>query len=345
MDAKQLKPYTFWIVCGVIVVIELGLVLFWPITDENGKTPEEVKTQLDTDFKKLTDLHTRAGNTPTGVFDAENPKDIKRLTEEYLLTPKWKGVLQPHVDKYNQQLGAIRKDLATRSSILHEPVADSGDLFAWYNAYVGKTKEVMIALRNAKALIVDETNKEDTDFENGSRIRAQVGFFTKVEMTPPASEHPVLTARFRVLQKISDALIASGSTALPNPAVKTGREADLETKRPASFAAAGVEWKRSGDPTKTLSAPFSDVADAHELVLTLEGSTSALVSAEAAIEAISDPVMIVVGGALTARGEKPAGVRKNVADEPMILKLTITVLDFTRILTAANEPTAGGTAQ
>lgn len=342
MDAKQLKPYSFWIVCGVIVVIELGLILFWPITDENGKTPEEVKIQLDNDFKKLTDLHTRAGNTPTGVFDAENPNDIKRLTEEYLLTPKWKGVLQPHVDKYNQQLGAIRKDLATRSSILHEPVADSGDLFAWYNAYIGKTKEVMIALRNAKALIIDEANKDDTDFENGSRIRGQVGFFTKVEMTPPVTEHPVLTARFRIMQKITEALIASGSSSLPNPAVKTGREADLETKRPAFIT--GVEWRRSGDPNKTLSAPFSDIADAHELSLSLEGTTSALVSAEAAIEAISDPVMIVVGGTLLDRDEKPAGVRKNVADEPMLLKLTITVLDFTRILTAANEATAEGTA-
>jgi hypothetical protein len=185
------------------------------------------------------------------------------------------------------------------------------------------------------------------DFENGSKIRAQVGFFTKVEMTPPATDHPGLTARFRIMQKIADAVIASGSTSLPNPAVKSGREADLETKRPAFIT--GVEWKQhSGDPSKTLSAPFSDVADAHEVVLSLEGTTSALVSTEAAIEAISDPVMIVAGGTLSWRGEKSAGVRKNVADELMTLKLTITVLDFTRILTAANEPTApaaGGTTK
>jgi hypothetical protein len=255
-------------------------------------------------------------------------------------------VLQPHVDKYYQQLAAIRKDLAARSSILHEPLADSGDLFAWYNAYVGKTKEVMISLRNAKALIVDESNREDTDFENGSKVRERVGFYTKVEMTPPATEHAGLTAHFRIMQKIADAVIASASTSLPNPAVKTGREAELESKRPAYIT--GVEWKRSGDPSKTLSAPFSDVAEAHELSLSLEGTTSVLVSAEAAIEAISDPVMIVVGGTLASRGEKSAGVRKGVADEPMTLKLTITVLDFTRILTAANEPTApiaGGTAK
>ena len=344
MDAKQLKPYTFWIVCGVIVLIELGLILFWPITDENGKSPEDVKRQLDTDYKKLNDLYTRAGKAPAGVFDAEKPEDIKRLTDEYLLTPKWKGVLQPHVDKYEQQLKAIRKDLSARSTILHEPIADSGDLFAWYNAYVGKTKEVMLALRNAKALVIDESKKEDTDFENGANIRAQVGFYTKVERTPEANEHPSLTARFRIMQKISEALIASGSNAVPNPAVKTGRESDLEAKRPAHIT--GVEWKRAGsDSGKSLSEPFSDAADANEVTIALEGNVSALVAAEAAIEAISDPVMIVVGGTLSARGEKPAGVRKGVADEPMTLRLTIVVLDFTRILTVANETPAGGTSK
>jgi hypothetical protein len=344
MDAKQIKPYTFWIVCGVIIVIELGLIAFWPIADEQDRTPQDVKNQLDSDFKKLDDLHKRASKTPTGVFDAENPDDIKRLTKDYLLTPKWKGVLQPHVDKYKEQLTAIRKDLSTRSAILREPVADSGDLFAWYNAYVGKTKEVMLALRNGKALIIDETRKEDNDFENGAAIRTQVGFFTKVERTPEASEHPVLTARFRIMQKISEALLSSPANSLPNPAVKTGRESELEEKRPAHIVAA--EWKRSGDPSKVLSGPIAEIADAHELTLKLQGSTSALVAAEAAIEAVSQPVMIVAGGKLSARGSLTAGARKGLIDEPMILELTIAVIDFSRIQTAVStEAVAGGTTK
>jgi hypothetical protein len=342
MDAKQIKPYTFWIVCGVIVVIELGLIAFWPIADENGRTPEEVKSQLDSDFQKLEDLHKRAGNTPTGVFDAENPDDIKRLTKDYLLTPKWKSVLQPHVDKYNQQLAAIRTDLGNRSSILREPVADSGDLFAWYNAYVGKTKEVMIALRNGKALIVDETKREETDFENGTQIRERVGFYTKIEKTPEASEHPKLTARFRIMQRISTALLAAGSNSLPNPAVKTGQETELEDKRPAHIT--GVEWK-STEPSKALSGTVAEIADAHELTLSLSGTASALIAAEAAIEAISDPVMIVAGGTLSARGSQPVGARKGQSDEPMNLRLAIVVIDFNRIQTAAPEAVAGGSTK
>lgn len=343
MDAKQIKPYTFWIVCGAIVVIELGLLAFWPIADENGQTPEEVKSKLDADFKKLEDLHKRAGNTPTGVFDAENPDDIKRLTKDYLLTPKWKGVLQPHVDKYNQQLVAIRKDLATRSTILRDPVASSSDRNSWYDAYVVKTKEVMIALRNGKALIVDETKKEETDFDYGTEIRNRAGFYTKTDKIPEANEHPLLTARLRIMQKISEALLSAGSNSLPNPAVKTDREADLDTKRPAHIT--GVEWKLSTEPSKALSGTIADIADAYEVTLSLSGTTSSLVAAEAAIEAISSPVMIVTGGTLSARGNLPVGVRKGVSDEPMNLKLTIAVIDFIRIQTAAPEAVAGGTPQ
>ena len=147
MDAKKLKPYTFWIVSGVVVVIELGLLAFWPIEDESGATPEVVKQKLDTEFKKLQSLHKRADHAPSGVYDAEKPEDIKRLTEEYLLTPQWKGVLQPHVDKYNQQLTAIKKNLDGRSAVLHESIAESSDLFAWYTAYSKKTKDVMLALQ------------------------------------------------------------------------------------------------------------------------------------------------------------------------------------------------------
>jgi hypothetical protein len=344
VDAKQIKPYTFWIVCGVIVMIELGLIAFWPITNEAGESPEEVKSKLDQDFVKLKDLYDRAGREPKGVFDAENPDDIENLTKNYLLTPKWKGVLQPHVDKYNLQLTSIRKDLAARSAVLHAPIADSGDLFSWYTAYAGKTKEIMLSLRNAGALVVEAGNQEDSDFENGSRIRTQVGFFTKGERTPEAAQHPLLTTRFRIIEKLAQAIMAQGATAIPNPVVKTGREADLETKRPAQIK--GMDWKQTGEADKALSGPIAEYASAYELLVTLEGTTSVLVATQAAIEHISEPVMIVTGGTLGARGNVAAGARKHTADEPMNLRLTIVVVDFSRIVnTASTEEVAGGTAK
>lgn len=329
MDAKQLKPYTFWIVCGVIVLIELGLFGFYQIENEDGYTPERVKDKLDDDYKKLENLYERAGREPKGVFDAEDQKDIDNLTKLYLLTPRWKDVLQPHVDKYNSQLAALKKDLTTRSAILHEPIADSGDLFSWYTTYAGKTKEILIKLRNAKCLDIKPDSAEDNDFENGSNIRTRVGFFTKGEQTPAASQHPLLTTRFRIMEKLTAAIMQNGSNSLDNPVVKTTKNDELANKKNAIITA--VEWKQVSDHKDTLQNDVGQYAGSYELTITLEGSTSTLVATEAAIERIAEPVFVVVGGALAARGALPAGQRKGVADENMKLRLTIAVIDFTKI--------------
>ena len=124
----------------------------------------------------------------------------------------------------------------------------------------------MNALRNGKALIVDENKKEENDFENNAEIRNRVGFYTKVEKTPEANEHPKLTARFRIMQKISEALLAAGSNSLANPAVKTERESALDEKRPAYITSA--EWKGS-EANKALSGAIAETADAHELTGTV----------------------------------------------------------------------------
>ena len=340
MNAKQIKPYTFWIVAGVIVLVELGLLGLYAPTDADGRTPEQVKGALDEDFKKLQDLYDRAGREPKGVYDPENPTDIANLTTQYLLTPRWKGVLQPLVDKYEAQLGDVRKDLAERSAPLHLPVAESGDLFAWYGAYTGKTKEVLLKLRNAKALarLADE-KPEDLDLENSQRARRRAGFFTKDTKTPEVGEHALLTTRFRIMEALSEAVIGGKAKAVTSAVVKTGRDGDLAAS--ASAAIADVEWKQLGDPDKALGGGLETQATPYELVLTLEGSASALLAATSAIERISQPVTVVIGGSLGGRQLNQGnssylpGERKMAANETMVAKLNVVVLDFTKITKAA----------
>jgi hypothetical protein len=343
VDVKQLMHYKFWIACGAIIVIELGIILFYPLTSDQGETPEEVKTKLDQNYKKLEDLYERAGREPKGVFDAEDAKDIDNLTKLYLLTPRWKNVLQPHVDKYNQQLTSIKQDLLSRSKILHEPIADSGDLFSWYTTYAGKTKEVLIALRNAHAIVVELDNREDNDFENGTKVRERVGFFTKGEKTPEANEHAQLTTRFRIGEKICQAIIKSGSSTIPNSVVKVGREAELESKKTAVITA--FEWKQTSDPNEALTNDVGHIAGAYECTVTLEGSVSTLIATEAAIEQIVEPVMVVVGSNLSARGPQPAGIRKNVSDEPMVMRMTIAVIDFTKVASTSLSSSSSSTGE
>jgi hypothetical protein len=332
MEAKQLMQYKFWLACGLVVLIELGLILFLSPTNENGQTPVAVKDKLDSDYKKLEDLYQRAGREPKEVFDVEDPKDIDKLTKLYLLTPQWKKVMQPHVDQYNKQLEAIKQDLVTRSKILHEPIADSGDLYAWYTQYENMTKGSLINMRNAGAIVIDPETKEDNDFEKGAAIRARVGFFTKGEEVTPKEEHPQLTTRFRIIEKLSQAIMKGRSSSVVNPIIKGGKGPEFSSEKCAAIT--GVEWKENNKPEESLTNEVGRYANAYELTISLAGSASTLIAAEGEIEAIAEPVMVVVGSTLKARGSLAAGMRKNVTDEPMTMRMTLAVIDFTKINTA-----------
>ena len=224
--------------------------------------------------------------------------------------------------------------------MLHQPVAESGDLFAWYGAYTGKTKEVLLKLRNAKALakLADE-KPEDLDLENSHRARKRAGFFTKDTKTPEASEHALLTTRFHIMEVVSEAVMGARAKVVASAVVKTVRDADLAA--PASAAIADVEWKQLGDPDKALGGGLETQATPYELVLTLEGSASALLAATSAIERIVQPVTVVIGGSLGGRqinqanGTYVPGERKAAANETMVAKLNVVVLDFTKITKAA----------
>ena len=100
------------------------------------------------EFKNLENLNTRANaGDPQGRFDPEVPLDIKNLTDKYLITERWKAVLVPIVQKYNQQLDQVHQDLIGRSAILHSPITDSEDPSTWYTAYESKTREILTALK------------------------------------------------------------------------------------------------------------------------------------------------------------------------------------------------------
>ena len=141
---SQLKPFLFWIVIGAILVLELAYwLLSIPAIDVVGNkaTAMAAKSALDIEHKHLVELDRRSkNNSPLGVFDAEKEFDIRRLTNDYLITPAWKDMLEPHVRRYDEQLRAIKEHLAERSKILHNPIASSNDRFGWYTAYQNLTE-------------------------------------------------------------------------------------------------------------------------------------------------------------------------------------------------------------
>jgi hypothetical protein len=353
---NQIKPYLFWIVSGVaLVVILIGAVLFAPTGEIGGKSmnASEVKSQLDSKIAKFKDLHKRAQKgDPQGIWDPVLDDDIRQLTNDYLLTPRWAEQINPNVDDYSKQLGAIRTNLVTRSKVLHEDITKSSDRLAWYTAYQEQSGAFVTQLRDAGCLVLPATPRSgraaaprfgvpaagggattggDSDPLNpstGAKIREIVGLFTSSGDLPPATDHPLLTTRFRIVQAIGRVVMASGVETRPNPVVKN----EKPSIRPAAIVK--LEWSRGEDPLVGVTASYATYI---RLTMTMSGTESALLAALAGLESLEKPVAIVVSSTLSRQERLAAGARKVMDDqgEPYSavadMAVDVVILDYTEM--------------
>jgi hypothetical protein len=328
---NHIRTYSFWYGCLLALLLELAVAAFWSVTTDDGATPETVKQDLDANYTRLKDLDRRASTgttplgTPPGSFNAETPRDIANLTDKYLITGKWERVLAPLVDKYLGQLHAIKDDLAQRSQVLHQPVSDDDERGAWYAAYVAASKSLLTSLEHAKAIAIPEDARpEDLDLESGARLRSEAGLYTMAGTNPDPSQHPLLTTRLRIAERIAGLLIDQHRPLAPNPVID-GHGPAIDQHAVLD----GIEWR--ADTSHALSGPIASYALPTELTLTMHGPLSSLLAVESALERLAEPVTIVVGGGLAVQSTFAPGERKDVAFEPVSCTLTILVLDFSPI--------------
>jgi hypothetical protein len=353
---SKLKPYLFWIVCGVIILVELGVLLGISPTGKDGqRTPEAVKTDLDAKNKDLEALYLKAkAGSPAGrEFDAEKDSDIKDLTSNWLATAAWKPVLETHLADYTSQLVKIRDYLVGRSQQLHKPISTSTVKFDWYSEYETETAALLQKLYDNQCLLLKPTATPGVgvgagappgarppadagaaggsggtteggdavepapDFKKAAAARTTAGFLTTTQY-PDAERHPELTTQFRVMELVASALVDAKATNEVSPV------APNKTTFEAHAQLAGTAWKDANDEAITVQ-------------LTLQGPISAVLAAEAALEENKDdalPIKVVTGVVLS-RKTFASGERRDITSEPVILKITLSVLDFSRL---ANEP-------
>lgn len=354
-----MKPQqVFWIASGSVVAIELLVwVLALPDVDIIGQAlpAREAKAALDQEYRHLQELDRRGQNkSPIGIFDAERPEDIARLTGEYLITPPWKDALRPHVANYDRQLADIRGFLTKRSQPLHKPVADSADKLGWYTAYQNASEVQLKRLAAAGALVLPAVQAKEggaavpPDLAIDKDIRAIAGFYTKGNEFPSAEEHPRLTVQLRIMERLIDAVLEAKAANSVN--VVAGGLASS----PMVAAFSGVRWGagEGGEPGKEssvgLDASTNALAQAHRLTIDLSGPVSVLLAAQAALERSADlerPVVIVTGSELSRRESFAAGDRKDVPTELARLRLRLVVLDFTAPSTSASPAPAAAAAE
>ena len=365
---NQIKPYLFWVVIGLILFVELAWwTLSIPDIDVVGNKAEaqQAKKTLDDEYKHLEQLDKRAkSGSPTGVFDAEKEADIRNLTDNYLITPEWKKVLDPHVKRYEEQLIAVKKHLAARSVSLRKPIAESTDKFAWYTAYQNASEAQLKLLYEANAIVLPTTastsraaapggtppgapaggipggvpptaggttptattDSTGPDFSTDASLRAIAGFFTKGADLPDPTQHEQLSRQFRTLERIIAVVAGTSAADLANPLA--GVE-DQPTAGRSSIA--GVTWATDAAST-VIGGEAGGYATGWTLTLTLHGAMSAIMSTMAALEhphEATSPLMDVVSVDISRKPTFVAGERKDVGSELVVARITLLVLDFT----------------
>lgn len=166
----KVKPYLFYIVCGVILVIELVVVLlFAPSHPEApGDTVADTKRHADQAYEqKLTKetpplgLLRRAEKTlsfnnlaiPENPRRPEDPEHVSEILDNYIIHASWNDHFRKVVADYEQQLRGIRKDLLDRSEPLGEPIATSTDPGQWYQAYLEQSVKLLAQALEYEVLV------------------------------------------------------------------------------------------------------------------------------------------------------------------------------------------------
>jgi hypothetical protein len=336
---SKLKPYLFWIVCGVITLVELVLLLFIGPHGKGDAEPSAVKSDLDAKNKDLEALYQKAKKgAPTKTYDTENDDDIKDLTTNWLPTPAWKGALDPHLVEYTSQTGKIRDYLVSRSQQLHKPISSEHGKFEWYSQYETATAELLQKLYVNQCLLLPKVANTtagapngaqpaggnapaaeaaaDTDaapdFKKAVSARTVGGFLTTTQY-PDSDRFEELTTQFRVMELVASALIEAKGTNEQSPiSVLKPDEAHAQLSATA--------WKDANEEAVTVQ-------------LTLTGPLSSVLAAEAALEENREdtlPVKLVTGVSL-ARKQFLSGDRKDISSEPVVLRVTLAVLDFSKM--------------
>jgi hypothetical protein len=357
---KKIRPYIFWIVCGVLILAELVLIfVFTPTSADGQRSPEQVKTALDDANKELDKLYKQAQKgSPAGrEFDAENQTDIKLLTTEWLATPAWKPVLDEHLDQYRAQMGDIRQYLVKRSAPLHEQMSTVRSGRDWYDAYEEKTAKLLKELYDEHCLVMDARSASAAPGAGAPTGGAPTSPASPTGPTAPTGgasaptgggdqsdaapdfREKALRSRagfFTTTQTPDTELIPKYE--LHYNLMRLVRDALIGSKGVNDVSPAVRNRQPQEERARLLSADNAEslAPDDKSVVMHLkfQGPISALLAVQAALEENRDaaqPIKAVIGCTLARKSNMAEGERRDATSEPAVLAVTFVVLDFQKM--------------
>jgi hypothetical protein len=324
---NKIRPYLFWIVCGVIVLAEVivGLIV---VPMDGERTPTEVKAALDAESGSLQSLHQRARKgEPTREFDPRSDVDIKELTEEYIITPQWTNTVNACVSGYERMLADIKAYLIECSAPLADKIMDTPDKNVWMDKYGEFADKLVKSIKGARVIVAaDDTQTLDA-----------LGLFdVKSGGVPQPSQHKDLTAQFRIVDQIAQIVMKTRGKAIANPVASDKPEPEEAAAEAGLATIVRIGW--TPNTAENLDGQIAPYAVHYHLTLRLTGSEPVLMAILSEIDSIAAPVY-VVSGATMSQASVAVGAKRTVI--PIDLTVDISVIDFNKAAEPAPE-SAGG---
>ncbi len=331
---EQIKPYLFWIVCGVLLVVELAIIAMVEpgVESKPGVGPADAKQQAESAYRSRIqgDLLERANNViEIGGVPSPLERSTERINEvldNYIITDEWQTILKGAIAEHHKQLKDIKIGLVSRSRVLYQPFTATDTPATWYFEYQEKTADILRRLDEAGALQMPAAfaDPNDEDLTENERLRSTFGLRTDPN-TFLVDDHEAVVREYRVIEQLAAAIANASGQVYPNPLLDSAH-GDWAMDETAAVLARFAELEWEEEPRRT--APENGVE--YGFTLTLEGPLAALHAATAAIDRISNPILVRTGCKWHRAGRRGDGSTEVGAqvDEHMRLVLNYVLLDY-----------------
>ena len=332
METNKLKPYLFWIICGVLLLIELVYFGFFlsptPPQREQGVNPpanaQTAKRNVERSLKKLDNLKVRAQKTIKSPpqFEVMDPAEAERLTA-YIVSKEWESGLQREIDKRKAGLKAIQAELSHRSQSMHVPVSGQTDPVAWYADYQSASAALVQYLVEERVIEQPTSRSQNLSgydaYRSDRELRGVVDLVTadgnEQQFDNPTRREEV-RQEFRIIDAVARSLAQVEAAALPHPFAAPYEEVPPPVPTKLSIVSLVVTPGAKADGVNTFTVSVE-----------LKGTPTVLLEASRRLDALVNPIGVRLSSTWTRLDFGVRG-KHGEADVPMSYRADLLVLDF-----------------
>lgn len=335
----QIKPYLFWIICGVILLIELVMIFTMEPVNDNNHNVYKATRELNATVKNFqSDYVARTQERPPASFAIDDVSYFNRIQDDYLVSENWLNGLRQVERDLDTHKQNVEESLRKRSAVLHQPITEATSKAEWYSAYVDESSKLLAQLR-AEGCLAQMPNdpfareltpdKEKETYEINDKLRDTGGFYTKGMQFPSSEEHPIITTRFRISQAVIQATLEAEGALLNNDMARfEGSNFLKEAAGVVKPRLMEITWDSGRNRWDTENRIAVKGGSAITFKVKARGSVSALLALTAQIEMSQDPIFIIHGSEWNQpRLGNTSDVEKRM-DADIELTLDMAVLDY-----------------